>query len=360
MKELNLEKFGLKEKKYNQFLKTLKLAVNKKILIIIKGYPDPDSIGASLAFKFIASNLYNIECTILHFDKIGYEKNNILIKSLNISLIEYSSKFNFSEYDYMVFNDTQSVELPINIKTFPQPLILIDHHKNLNPKNVIYTDIRENAGSTCSIYTEYLSQIGDFRKYLESKEFISVATALMHGIRIDTDDFLLATSIDYKAASWLFHYVDNHLLSLVSNYTISIKTMDMKYKALKNKEIRGSYLFSGIKFVNTEDRDSIAIIADYLLRLERIELVVIYAVVNGKYIEGSVRAKDRNFDIDKWIKDIFGFNPYHNNNPYGGGRLTKGGFKLPLGIFSECSNKSLLWKFIKTTIMDIFIKKLNI
>ena len=38
-----------------------------------------------------------------------------------------------------------------------------------------------------------------------------IATALMHGVRSDTDDFVNATPIDYKASEFFSRFVDKDL-----------------------------------------------------------------------------------------------------------------------------------------------------
>jgi nanoRNase/pAp phosphatase (c-di-AMP/oligoRNAs hydrolase) len=237
------------------------------------------------------------------------------------------------------------------------PLILVDHHKNLGLNEAIFTDIRENAGSTCAIYTEYLIQ-GEVDLELGNPEAARLATALMYGIRSDTDDFVTAKEIDFIAAAYLSHRADIDLLNSISHQSLSAKTMDIIQTALQNKDIKGTFLFSGVGFVREEDRDGIAQASDFLLRREGIETVVVYAIIGNNYIDGSLRTVSHTLDPDKWIKDLFGVS--EEGKPYGGGRRDKGGFQVPLGVFARCKSKELLWQVIKHTIEDIFYKKIGI
>ncbi|HEO65098.1 MAG TPA: hypothetical protein ENI73_04420, partial [Spirochaetes bacterium] len=116
--------------KMEEFYSTLKKAENQSVLVVIKGYPDPDSIASSLAFQFIGG-FYGIESTILHFDEISHQENKALVKKLGIELVQYEDGFDFSSYKYLVFNDTQTTNLPIALPEEILPLILVDHHKNL-------------------------------------------------------------------------------------------------------------------------------------------------------------------------------------------------------------------------------------
>ncbi|MDH5681955.1 MAG: hypothetical protein OEZ36_10225, partial [Spirochaetota bacterium] len=342
--------------KTEEFFSTIKKAENQNILLIIKGYPDPDSIASSLALQYIAS-FYGISCTILHFDEISHPENKALVKKLGIDLVEYDDNFDISHFQYVAFNDTQTIDLPIQLPEHIVPLILVDHHKNLGLKECIFTDIRENSGSTCAIYTEYLIQ-GPLELESGDPEAVRLATALMHGIRTDTDNFVIASDIDFLASAYLSRITDRDLLSVISHQSVSAKTMDITETALQNKDIRGTFLFAGVGFVREEDRDGIGQAADYLLRREGIETVIVYGIVGGKYIDGSLRTTSHTLDPDKWIKDLFGVST--DGKPFGGGRRDKGGFQLPLSVFARCKDKDLLWQVTRQTIEDIFYKKIGI
>src|SRR5690606_27180803 len=103
-----------------------------------------------------------------------------------------------------------------------------------------------------------------------------LASALLYGIRSDTDDYLLAREIDYRGASYLAPYADHELLMAISKQSISSRTMDLIQKAYANKVIAGTFLISGVGFVRDEDRDSIGQAADYLLQREGVDTVLCY------------------------------------------------------------------------------------
>ena len=180
----------------------------------------------------------------------------------------------------------------------------------------------------------------------------------MHGIRTDTDDYVNAHPIDYQSSQYIANMVDKDLLSLISKQAISAKTMDLTQVALQHKDIRSTYLFSGVGFVREEDRDGIGQCADYLLHREGIETVVVYGVVGNNYIDGSLRTRSHTLDPDKWLKAVFGKS--QEGKWFGGGRKDKGGFQIPLGVFTKCSDKELLWILIKKTIDELFYEKIGI
>ena len=134
--------------------------------------------------------------------------------------------------------------------------------------------------------------------------------------------------------------------------------MDLTQIALQRKDVRGTFMFSGVGYVREEDRDAIGQCADYLLHREGIDTVVVFGVVGGLFIDGSLRTKSHVLDPDKWIKDVFGQDQH--GVYYGGGRKDKGGFQIPLGVFSQCSDRELLWILIKKTIDELFYAKIGV
>ena len=317
--------------KTDELVQTLEKARGKRLLICIKGYPDPDNIATSLALSYMATQ-FEIQSTIVHFEQISHHENRALVKKLDLDIEEYSDQFDYSGYDYFAINDSQNTELPIKLPDTCELLVFVDHHKRLGTVKGHFVDIRESVGSTSAIYGEYLRD-PRFNFSGDSFEESKIATALMHGVRSDTDNFVNATPLDYSASEFLSRYVDKDLLSLISRQSIPAKTMDLMQIALQRKDIRGTFMFSGVGYVREEDRDGIGQCADYLLHREGIDTVIVYGVVGGEFVDGSLRTKSHTLDPDKWIKDVFGQDQH--GVYYGGGRKDKGGFQIPLGVFGK-------------------------
>jgi nanoRNase/pAp phosphatase (c-di-AMP/oligoRNAs hydrolase) len=342
--------------KIRQFYAALEQARGKKLLICIKGYPDPDNIASALALEWLA-HLYEITSKIIYFDEISHHENRALVKKLDLELEHYTPDFEVTGYDFYAINDSQTIDLPLQLPPACELLSFVDHHKTLGTIKAHFIDIRENSGSTSAIFAEYIQHAPE-EFTGESSAESKVATALMHGIRSDTDDYVNASALDYKASEFLSPFVDKDLLSLISRQAISAKTMDLTQIALQHKDIKETYLFSGVGYVRDEDRDGIGQCADYLLHREGIETVLVYGIVGNAFIDGSLRTKSHTLDPDKWLKDVFGKN--EEGKFYGGGRKDKGGFQIPLGVFSKCSDRELLWILIKKTIDELFYLKIGV
>ncbi len=342
--------------KVKKIYATLESARGKSLLICIKGYPDPDNIGSSLALRWMAEQ-FDIKPTIIHFEEVSHHENKALVKKLDIDMIEYYDGFDLSKFDYYAVTDAQTPSLPYTLAEHTQLLIFVDHHKISGKVGGAFVDIREDAGSTSGIFAQYLKH-SPVKFGGNSNAETKIATALMHGIRSDTDNFVNATLLDYEASAFLSKSVDKDLLHLISRQNVPAKTMDLTQIALQRKDIRGQFMFSGVGFVREEDRDGIGQCADYLLHREGIDTVIVYGVVGNEFVDGSLRTRSHTLDPDKWVKDVFGADK--DGKYYGGGRKDKGGFQIPLGVFTKCKDKELLWILIKKTVDELFYEKIGI
>lgn len=338
------------------FLEALESARGKQQLIVIKGHPDPDSIASAIAHRHI-SDQFEIESTIVFFDEISHPENRALVKHLDASLRQYREDMDLSAFDFMSFVDTQTPDLPIRLAKAPPVLTLVDHHKAVGGFDAQFIDVREGTGATCSIYAEYMEHSSYGLRAGNAKDTL-LATALLHGIRTDTDNLLIGYPIDYRATAYLRPYVDIDLLRVISKQSVTARTMEIIQRALNNKVIRGTFLLAGVGFVRDEDRDGIAQAADFLLRHEGVETALVFGIVNGDVVDGSLRTTSHTIDPDAWLKALFGADS--TGRHYGGGRRNKGGFRIPLGLFARCRDRDALWSIGKKTIEDLVFEKIGV
>jgi nanoRNase/pAp phosphatase (c-di-AMP/oligoRNAs hydrolase) len=331
----------------------------KKQLIVLKGSPDPDSIGSAMAHKYLSS-AFDIQSTIVHSEVISHQENRTLVKALEIPLVRYTEKseIDFASFDFYSIVDSQSTDFIFKEKLRSDCFLLafVDHHKNTYKEKALFLDVRENAGSTSSIYGDYIKH-GSFPLSPSDPYATRLATALMHGIRTDTDNFFAAKDIDYRAATYLVQFADSELLKIFAMQKISSRTMQILNEALESKIIKDNFLVAGVGFVREEDRDGIAQAADYLMRREGIDTAIVFGIVHH-HIDASLRTSSQSLDLDSFIKSLVGMDS--ENRSYGGGRVDKGGFQIPLGIFSNCSDRTLLWNITEKTICDMIFNKIGV
>ena len=355
---LNVESTGYCEapERIEKLIETLDNARGSNVCITIIGHPDPDSIASAMALKRLFRN-FDIKSTMLFFDRVSHPENRALINTIEADMHLYDDSFDLSEFDYLSFVDSQNPTLPIRVNNLPPTLVFVDHHKAVGGFEAGFIDIREHAGATASIFAEYFehSTLG-----LESGSVSDahIATALMHGIRTDTDNLLLGSSIDFRAGAYLRNFTDLELLRVISKQSVTARTMEVIQRGLNNKVIRGTFLLAGVGFVREEDRDGIALTADFLLRYEGVETALVFGIVNGGAVDGSLRSTSPTIDPDSWLKSVFGTD--NAGKPFGGGRRGKGGFRIPLGLFARCHDRDALWSIGKKTIEDLVFEKIGV
>ena len=320
-------------------------ANKKPVAFLIKGSPDPDSIASSLALLGYYQSIGG-EGNIYHEDYISHSANKAMINILDIKLNEI--KLHEIQEPFYVLVDYNS---PFIDKLDPTRCILhIDHHK----------ENRETEGEEKAKYPS-LSQVIEHdvgacssivTRLLDSENFFSsgalniqqITTALVYGIKSDTDNLDNARSKDYEAMRLLSQYCDKDSLKQISKTRLSSQTAEILKRALQSEKTEQSWLYAGVGFLQETYRDSIAAVADEMMRRAGFDHVLVYAIIEKEgsvVVEGSVRSIDPGFDIDGFVKNF-------SNNA--GGRKYKGGFQIPVGFWSSCPNQELLEEIVTTTI----------
>ena len=163
-------------------------------VVALQDYPDPDAISAAMAYQIIAER-YDIRADIFYEGAISHQENLALVRLLDIELIRYSDDIKLSDYNHSVFLDNQGTTTGLTERLEAAgvtPLIIIDHHE---PQGVIqaeFTDIRP-LSATVTMLVEYLR--GGFGRFEPGRpETERLATALMHGLRSETDALIRANN----------------------------------------------------------------------------------------------------------------------------------------------------------------------
>ena len=330
-----------------------------KLLLILTGYPDPDNIASGLAHQFLASE-FEIETTLLSFHEVSHQENRALVKRLEINLVLYDETFDLEPYDLYAFVDTQKTDTPISDRLEGKTFIsFVDHHKRLGDVAAEFVDIREDVGSTCAIYAEYLRTQYPHGLNPGETDQVRLATALMHGIRADTMALLEATRLEFEAAAYLWPCVDQALLKKIADQSLAPVVMDMIQKALENKQVFDSLLLTDVGFVRSEHRDGIPQVAEFLLRRDGTDTVLVFGIVDGKTVDGSLRTRSDTITPDTFLKKAFGADE-HKKSYYGGGNIKdKGGFQIPLGFLAQTADRDGLYSMACGVVHERFMQAIG-
>jgi len=323
--------------------KLIKSVRDGKLGIIVHNNPDPDAISSGMALKEIANSV-GVKAEILYKGNIGHHENKAFVNLLDVE-IDQSKDFKASDYKKIAMIECS---IPCVNNLLPQGTevsIVIDHHQaNIEEVKAEYVDIRPNIGATATIMTKYL-------QVLEIPVKTELATALLYGIKVDTNDFKRNTDPeDFMAAAYLFPIANHDILNRVESPSKSTESIDILGEAIKNRKIKGSYLISNVGTIH--DRDALAQAADYLLTLEGITTTLIFGLGEDTiYISG--RSRDDRVNIGKVMADAFGVDK-------AGGHAMLAGAQIPLGVFSGTKDKVTLLKLADEAVVKRFLSVVGI
>jgi nanoRNase/pAp phosphatase (c-di-AMP/oligoRNAs hydrolase) len=335
-------------------------------VVVIQDFPDPDAISSAYAHKLISAE-YDIEVDILYSGKISHPENLALVKLLEMDLISYSDVEDMSQYQGAIFVDNQgttSKRISRALKAAGvSTLIVVDHHEVQVDNGSAFTDIRK-TGATATIYAEYLQQ-GLLEMDASNRRHVLAATALMHGIMTDTNQFIRARDVDFQAASFLSRHMDPELLKQITNQARSKHTLDVIARALQNRLVAEGFSISGIGYLRDEDRDSIPQAADFLVTEENAHTAIVFGIVvmgdGSESLTGSLRTTKMTIDADNFIKDVIGVGP--DGESYGGGKEFAGGFSIPIGFLSglqEDDFQNLKWRVYEKRLRTAILAKIGV
>lgn len=320
----------------------LKPATDKPLVILLGGHPDPDAIGSALAHKRICERL-GVHASIAHVLPISRSENRALVKLLNVPMTRVKKPEELEPFGYLSLVDASATEASIQLPPHLELLTVVDHHRPAVMPKAPFVDIRHDVGATCTIYTEYAEQ-GLSPLGAEGNDDTAVATAMFFGIQTDTDDFAFATPIDFRAAAYLKPLCDAEKLSRIGRRSITAEAMEAVGVALRDLEVIRDFAIAGVGRVSALNRDAIPMAADFIMRREDIDTVLVYGIVEDR-IDGSLRTSRASVDPASFMQNAFGADA--EGRPYGGGRADMGGFQVPLGLLGEVDDEENLWRLVK-------------
>ena len=208
------------------------------------------------------------------------------------------------------------------------------------------------------MYAQYFEQ-GILELQKSRRDHVMTATALMHGILTDTRGFTRAGLEDFEAAGFLSGFSDDDLLEQIMSQARSKQAMEVIRRALGDRVIVESFSIAGIGYLRQEDRDAIPQATDFLVSEENVHTAIVYGVVtasdrNGEEkLVGSLRTTKITMDPDEFIKEAFGTNA--SGAYFGGGKVSAGGFEVPLGFLAGDSGPD--YQDLKWQVYDMQIKQ---
>lgn len=250
----------------------VRILKNHMVFLQTHNFPDPDALAAAYGMQvFLKAN--GVESTICYAGKIEKNSTKRMMEEFGIEAVHIDDIPKMMEEDYIVTIDAQKYNS--NITDFPgQEVACIDHHPTMVPCTYEYSDIRI-CGACCSIVTDY---------FIESDTTMdsNTATALLYGLKMDTDSFNRGvTDFDIAMFGYLHKIADNPKITSMYNNNMEIEDLYAYGEAIRNIQIYENVGFAKIGFDCPDGL--IAMISDFILGLDVVELAVVYAARNGGY-----------------------------------------------------------------------------
>lgn len=367
--EVSLEtrEVAVTKSKAQKLAEVLEAHRGERHVIVVHDFPDPDAISVAFAHRLISAQ-FDIEADVIYGGKISHQQNIALVRLLGLNMLPFDPALDLSHYQASVFVDNQGTtaeEITRALEAAGVPcLIVVDHHEIQERLQPQLKDIRR-SGAAATIYAKYLEQ-GLLELDKSNKDHVIAATALMHGLITDTQNFIRANAEDFQAASFLSWFTDAELLGQIMRMSRPKQVMEIIRRALGERITVESFSIAGIGYVRAEDRDAIPQAADFLLTEENIHTAIVYGIVVGASQEekliGSLRTLKITLDPDDFLKDVLGKDP--SGHYFGGGKQLAGGFEIPLGFLSgDAANeeyRQMKWQVYDSQIKQKLFNKIGV
>lgn len=277
-------------KKIEQLVEVLK---GHEVFIQTHNFPDPDAIASAYGLQCLLE-AYNVTSKIVYEGTLNKISGIKMIDYFNIEIFSVNEIPEMNEDAYIVLIDAQKYNK--NCTDLPGiEIACIDHHPSfIKCDEYEFVDIRI-VGACSSIIAEYYCESG----IAPSTE---VATALLYGIKMDTDDFGRGVNeLDVKMYYELFSFADQHALEKMRLNTIEFNDLKAYGAAISNISLYKNVGFAVLPFDCPDGL--VAIISDFILALDVVEFTVVYCVRDNGY-KFSVRSEIEEADAGKLCNKV--------------------------------------------------------
>ena len=291
--------------------------------IFMHDNPDPDAIATGVGLARIAAE-FGVEAEVCYFGEISHQENRAFVNLLDLDVRNVTGEGDL-DFSSIALVDHSAPGVNDQLDPETDVDIIVDHHPRKGDVEADFVDIRDDLGAASTILVEYIRGFG-----LDLDTEIS--TALLYGIRVDTNDFAREiTTEDFEAGAWLIAKADTDVLERIESPSISADTLDTIARAITNRELDGSVLASCVGSIS--DRDTLAQAADRLLAMRGVTVTFVYGYEDGT-IYVSARARGNNVNLGVVLRSAFG------DIGSAGGHADMAGAQLPLGLFDDVADEA--------------------
>jgi nanoRNase/pAp phosphatase (c-di-AMP/oligoRNAs hydrolase) len=289
----------------------------KSMLIIMQNSPDPDAIAAAAGLREIANVRHGIACSVAHSGTVGRAENQALLRYLGINTRALDD-IEINRFDRIGMVDAQPGAGNVDFDPSIRLDVVIDHHPIRRvTRSARFTDVRSRYGATSTILYEYL-------KAAKMEIPIPLATALVYGIRSDTQDLgRESTRADIDAFLDLYPSANAKVLGKIVAAPLPRSYFSKLRVAIDNAAIYGDRVVSYLGALDSHEM--VAEAADLLLRVEGMRWSMCLGMIDG-WLHISLRSSDRDRHAGTVARNLGG------RRGFGGGHGTLAAAQIPTPI----------------------------
>jgi nanoRNase/pAp phosphatase (c-di-AMP/oligoRNAs hydrolase) len=284
-----------KKKKFEELVRSVDVV---EIILHDHPAPDPDAVGAAMGLEKLIRDKFDNKIVLIYGIPPTRTANKMMVSELEVTLNDPRENYDGpvrrslwvmldcnAKSKSLNFWDMDSV--PSHCETWT-----IDHHCDKDCPVGDNIDMHA-VGSCCTLVVDYLKAFGvTFSP--ESKRDLAVATGMMLGLMTDTDSLLserVDQSRDVEAFLYLRERYDPKIYTKIMHHDFPAYFYDYVNMSYTGKIISEPFGIYNLGYLKEERSGVISQIADHWMRRERLNIVVVFAIV-GKELRASIRTKN--------------------------------------------------------------------
>ena len=301
----------------DQLVELLKQAPDE-VFIQPHNVPDPDALASSFGLQYLLKQK-GLESVIVYENEVEKANSLKMLEIFGIEIVPASMIATMGEEDWTVLVDVQKHNSNVT-DLVTDEVACIDHHElNGKESGCRFLDIRPELGACSTIIAEY---------FIENRIDIprNVATALLYGIFMDTDDLSRGVSeLDINMFYHLYRLSDISLITLLKGNQISQSDLNDYARAFQTVEV---YDEIGFLYLDNCNDSLLGAAGDIVLSVVGVNVVVAYSP-RTEGIKFSLRSIDERVSAEEMIRFVL------KGIGFGGGHKSMAGGFLPTANMEE-------------------------
>ena len=254
----------------------------ESVYVQTHNYPDQDALASAYGLKYLLE-AKGIKATICYKGQIDKLNTIAMMEDLAIDTVHIDNETEMNETSKIIIVDGQKGNA--NVEDFiGDEVACIDHHKKQETDMYQFHDIRSEVGACSSIIASYFVE-----NNIEMP--VSVATALLYGIKMDTNNLSRSVSdLDIDMFYMLFKKADRDCIRKFDCCSLQMDDLKAYSAAIDNLRV-----FGNVGLVNIGKNCGEAILgtmSDFIMSLDEVTFSVVYS-----YRAGGIKFSVRNEEI---------------------------------------------------------------